>query len=62
MNNAYVTQAIADGEAALAMNGRLLVRKSGTEPLVRVMGECEDDVLLQSVISDIAAAVQTSVG
>ena len=62
MNNAYVTQAIADGEAALAMNGRLLVRKSGTEPLVRVMGECEDAGLLQSVISDIVGAVQTSVG
>ena len=62
MNNAYVTQAIADGEAALALNGRLLVRKSGTEPLVRVMGECEDAGLLQSVISDIVGAVQTSVG
>ena len=62
MDSASVKHAIADGEAALAANGRLLIRKSGTEPLVRVMGECEDAGLLQSVISDVAGAVRAAAG
>lgn len=55
-----VKQAIADGEAALAGTGRLLIRKSGTEPLVRVMGECEDAGLLKQVVGDISAAVRAA--
>ncbi|MEL6641404.1 MAG: phosphoglucosamine mutase, partial [Pseudomonadota bacterium] len=39
-----VTTAIADAETKLSGKGRLLIRKSGTEPLVRVMAECEDPV------------------
>lgn len=62
MDSDSVKQAIADGEAALASNGRLLIRKSGTEPLVRVMGECEDAGLLQSVITDVAGAVRAAAG
>ena len=62
MDSDSVKQAIADGEAALAANGRLLIRKSGTEPLVRVMGECEDAGLLQSVITDVAGAVRAAAG
>ncbi len=57
---ASVKAAIADGEAALQANGRLLIRKSGTEPLVRVMGECEDATLLRRVVGDIAAAVKAA--
>jgi phosphoglucosamine mutase len=60
LENSSVKQAIADGEAALASNGRLLIRKSGTEPLVRVMGECEDAALLKQVVEDISAAVRTA--
>ncbi len=48
-----VVKVIADGEQRLAKAGRLLIRKSGTEPLIRVMGECEDESLLGAVISDI---------
>jgi len=55
---ASVQAAISDGESRLAANGRLLIRKSGTEPLVRVMGECEDEALLKAVISDICAEVE----
>ncbi|MHA1128640.1 MAG: phosphoglucosamine mutase, partial [Alphaproteobacteria bacterium] len=55
---ASVQVAIAAGEERLAANGRLLIRKSGTEPLVRVMGECEDEALLKAVISDICAEVE----
>jgi len=53
-----VKAAIEAGEARLAANGRLLIRKSGTEPLVRVMGECEDEDLLKAVIGDICAEVE----
>ena len=53
-----VQSAIAGGEAKLASSGRLLIRKSGTEPLVRVMGECEDPGLLQQVIGDICTEVE----
>jgi len=52
---------IAGAELRLAGKGRLLIRKSGTEPLVRVMAECEDEVLLTSVVDDIVGAVQAAV-
>ncbi len=52
-----VKAAIASGEEKLAGQGRLLIRKSGTEPLVRVMGEAEDQALLERVIDDIAGEV-----
>jgi phosphoglucosamine mutase len=54
---ARVKQAIAAGEAALAATGRLLIRKSGTEPLVRVMAEGEDEALVLRVVDDICAEV-----
>jgi len=52
-----VKKAIADGEAKFGETGRLLIRKSGTEPLVRVMGECESKTLLTTVVDDICAEV-----
>ena len=58
LSEASVKAAISDGESRLAANGRLLIRKSGTEPLVRVMGECEDEALLKAVIADICAEVE----
>ncbi len=48
-------------EASLARiqgKGRILIRKSGTEPLIRVMAECEDEVMLASVVDEIVGAVQ----
>jgi phosphoglucosamine mutase len=54
---ARVQQAIAAGEAALAASGRLLIRKSGTEPLVRVMAEGEDEALVLRVVDEICAEV-----
>ncbi|WP_373353307.1 phosphoglucosamine mutase [Pseudoroseicyclus sp. CXY001] len=53
-----VTQAIAEGEARLNGSGRLVIRKSGTEPLIRVMAEAEDESLLADVVGDIVAAVE----
>ena len=54
---ASVQAAIKAGEARLNGCGRLVIRKSGTEPLVRIMGECEDPALLDSVIGEIEAEV-----
>ncbi|WP_136635913.1 phosphoglucosamine mutase [Pseudooceanicola onchidii] len=53
-----VQQAIEDGEKALGSSGRLLIRKSGTEPLIRVMGESEDHGKLMEVIDNIRSAVE----
>ncbi|UNU73042.1 phosphoglucosamine mutase [Moraxella nasovis] len=38
--------------------GRLLIRKSGTEPVIRVMVECKDEALCQSLAKDIAANIE----
>jgi phosphoglucosamine mutase len=40
--------------------GRLLIRKSGTEPLIRVMAECEDPGLLAQVVDGIVAEVKSA--
>jgi len=58
---ASVQKAIKDSEAALVGKGRLLIRKSGTEPLIRVMAECEDDALLAQVVDGIVAEVEAAV-
>lgn len=56
-----VKKSIADAETKLIGKGRLLIRKSGTEPLIRVMAECEDDVLLAQVVDGIVAEVEAAV-
>ncbi|KYK74533.1 phosphoglucosamine mutase [Aggregatibacter actinomycetemcomitans] len=48
----------ADVEKRLAGKGRILLRKSGTEPLIRIMVECEDGTLAQQCAEEIAAAVK----
>jgi phosphoglucosamine mutase len=58
-----VKAAIDAAEKRLGAAGRLLVRKSGTEPLLRIMAEGEDEALLNAVIEDIAeAAAAAGVG
>ena len=55
---APVQEAIAAGETRLGSSGRLLIRKSGTEPLIRVMGEATDTRVLNAVLETIVAAVK----
>ncbi len=57
LDQASVQKVIADGERRLGQSGRLLIRKSGTEPLVRVMGESEDETLLEDVVGQISDEV-----
>ena len=53
-----VRRVIAAAEARLAGTGRVLIRKSGTEPLIRVMAEAEDEAVLRDVVDGIVAAVE----
>ncbi|MDB5552869.1 MAG: phosphoglucosamine mutase, partial [Rhizobium sp.] len=57
MENAGVKTAIASAEKKLGRGGRLLVRPSGTEPLIRVMAEGDDKVLVESVVDDVVEAL-----
>lgn len=58
---AQVKDAIAAAEAALTGTGRLLIRASGTEPLIRVMAEAEDDDLLNRIVDEVADAVRAAI-
>ena len=55
-----VRKRIAAAEAELAGKGRLVIRKSGTEPLIRVMAEGDDPVVVERVVDDICEAVQSA--
>ena len=55
-------QAIRKGEAKLNGRGRVLVRYSGTEPLLRIMVEGEGEALIQSVAEDLAGVVRARLG
>ena len=55
-----ITEAIAQAEAQLGTQGRILVRESGTEPLVRVMVEGKDMALVKSLADSVADAVRNS--
>jgi phosphoglucosamine mutase len=56
--NKHVIQAIADGQAMLGEGGRVIVRASGTEPVIRVMGEADDATLVETVVSQIETAIK----
>jgi phosphoglucosamine mutase len=54
---AAVVSAIAAAERDLGKNGRILVRKSGTEPLIRVMAEGDDSDLVRDVVDRVIEAI-----
>jgi phosphoglucosamine mutase len=58
---ASVQEVIAGAEQRIEGLGRILIRKSGTEPLIRVMAECEDEALLAAVVDEIVGAVEAAV-
>ncbi|MCM2563874.1 phosphoglucosamine mutase [Lutimaribacter sp. EGI FJ00015] len=58
LDSAAVQAAIADGRARLGDSGRLLIRKSGTESLIRVMGEAHDETLLREIVTRICDVIR----
>jgi len=57
LENAGVRSAIASAEKKLGLGGRLIVRPSGTEPVIRVMGEGDDKTLVEAVVDDVVEAL-----
>lgn len=57
MNDEEVKQKIADVEAKIGEDGRVLIRPSGTEPLVRVMIEGKDTEVINELAEDLAALI-----
>ena len=56
--NAAVREAIAGAEAELDGRGRLLIRPSGTEPVIRVMAEGDDRGQVEAVVDRVCEAVR----
>ena len=57
---APVVKAIADATARLGSQGRLVIRPSGTEPVIRVMAEADDRALVERLVNDVCDAVATA--
>jgi phosphoglucosamine mutase len=57
--DSVLTEAFAQAEATLAERGRLLIRKSGTEPMIRVMVEGENEEQVTKLANDLADLVRT---
>jgi phosphoglucosamine mutase len=60
LDSQTVKQTVQDGEARLGANGRLVIRKSGTEPVIRVMAEGEDENLVTAIVGEICAAIMAA--
>jgi phosphoglucosamine mutase len=58
LDDAKVKSTIDDANARLGASGRVLVRKSGTEPLIRVMAEGEDEQVVRAVVRQIASVIE----
>jgi phosphoglucosamine mutase len=57
LDNIAVRRAIDSGKSKLGTTGRLVIRPSGTEPVIRVMAEGDDEGLVKTVVSDIVHAL-----
>lgn len=57
LENEKVQAAIKDAEQKLGKNGRIVIRPSGTEPLIRVMAEGDDEKLIETLVDQVVAAV-----
>ena len=62
LDDEAVKSAVRHAETRLGNDGRLLIRKSGTEPLVRVMAEGNDETLIKDVVDNIVGAMESAVG
>ncbi|MCB1651791.1 MAG: phosphoglucosamine mutase [Alphaproteobacteria bacterium] len=60
LDQAQVKDAISKAEETLAGEGRILVRASGTEPVIRVMAEGDDQNKVETIVSDLCAVIETA--
>ncbi len=58
LDSPVVERAVKGGEARLGAAGRLVIRPSGTEPVIRVMAEGEDEALVAAVVGEVCAAIR----
>jgi phosphoglucosamine mutase len=58
LDHKLVVQVIAESKARLGNGGRLVIRESGTEPVIRVMAESDDEGLVDAVVAEIAAMIK----
>lgn len=61
-SNSAISQAVRQAEALLGEEGRIFVRPSGTEPLVRVLGEGPEESLVKAAVSEVAKVIQEELG
>ena len=57
LENPLVKTAIEDARSRLGSSGRLVIRPSGTEPLIRVMAEADDPALVEAVVDEIVGVI-----
>ena len=60
LKHPQVVAAVADAEAKLGTSGRVLLRMSGTEPLIRVMAEGEDETAVTQIVAGLCATIQSA--
>ena len=58
LDHKLVVQVIAESKARLGTGGRLVIRESGTEPVIRVMAESDDEGLVDAVVAEIATTIK----
>jgi phosphoglucosamine mutase len=56
--NSAIRAAIEEAKAALGSTGRIVVRPSGTEPLIRVMAEGEEEATVAALTKEVAAVIR----
>jgi len=61
LENAAVKGSMESARLRLGNSGRLVIRPSGTEPVIRVMAEGDDHSLVAAVVNDIAASIERCV-
>lgn len=57
LQDSHVKQSIAEAEARLGNSGRLVIRPSGTEPVIRVMAEGDDEGLVLKIVDDLCGVI-----
>ena len=60
LDEEHVSKVIDDCRRKLGNTGRLLIRLSGTEPVIRVMGEGDDHDLVEQIVDDVCEALRTA--